>query len=459
MFAVELEFEDGVSQPEIILVRRPQFVIGVSDRAHVVVDGMANCDFELQLVRGIGRTFSYQSLRREDRPDRSYKELKGLSEAEGTFRLGEVTARIRTLDLDLAGLISDSVEPERLAQLFSTSKSDFPALVVFGTTPIAFSLPKHGSLLIGRSRACAVRLDAADISAEHCKVTVSSAGVLIADLGSKNGTWFGEEKLLSERELSPGELVRIGGGTIVTLIRSRKDYQDISKQIPESSMPENLNFDEFPRLSSNLDEVKPQQLILKVNRKVSIGRDPSNDVWINIPHISRRHLEIMLMDDSRVEITDLSSNGSYVNGDRLSAQKPTIVALRGSDLTLDLTGGVNISLELCKPDPPTPEVIDRPHQKTMAKATLAQEICRESSELRNELQESASQVSDTPPIPDPVRETEMEGMFVSEEMEPVEPELPENSPWVRYFLFGVVFMLGGYILFLIVSILFDRSFY
>lgn len=461
MFAVELEFEDGVSQPEIILVRRPQFVIGLSDRAHVVVDGMASCDFELQLVRGLGRSFSYRSLRREDRPDKAYKELRGVSDSEGTFRLGEVTARIRALDLDLAGLISDGVQLSEIARVLSSPGTEFPALVVFGATPVAFSLPKHGSILIGRSRACAIRLDAADISAEHCRVSVRQSKVFVTDLESKNGTWLGDERLHDEREISAGELLRVGGDTVITLVRNRKDYQDISKQIPESSLPESLNFDEFPRLCSDLDEVKPQRLILRTNRKISMGRDPSNDIWINIPHISRRHLELVLLEDSRVELTDLSSNGSFVNGERLPSEKPTVIALNEPELILDLTGGVKVTLQLKERIPV--EVKQQPStkldRKTLPKSTPLQEISQDSTIVGIESPDSASQLIDNTFEPEPVRESDSEGMFVSEEMEPVEPELPENSPWLRYFLFGVVFMLGGYSLFLIVSLLFDRSFY
>ena len=461
MFAVELEFEDGVSQPEIILVRRPQFVIGVSDRAHVVVDGMASCDFELQLVRGIGRSFSYQSLRREDRPEKSFKELKGIADSEGSFRLGEVTVRVKTLDLDLVGLVTDENPNNALSRLLNPSHLEYPALVVFGTAPMAFSLPPRGSILIGRSRACAIRLDAADISAEHCRVTVTSEGVSIIDLESKNGTWIGEEKLQSERILRPGELVRVGGGTVVTLVRDRKDYQDISKQIPERSLPESLNFDEFPRLFSTSDDIKPQRLVLKQNQKISLGRDPSNDIWINVPHISRRHVEVMLLDSTKVELTDLSSNGTYVRSSRLTAEKPTIFELTGPELVLDLTGGVSIALQVSEPLQKAKVPEPKPKKLTIKPPEPVQEhqIPKESSIVRNDFDVAASEIDETAVVREPIRPTDHGGMFVSEDLEQVDPELPEYSPWLRYFLFGAVFMVGGTSLFLIVSLLFDRSFY
>ena len=40
MFALEISFQDGASQPEMILIRRPQALIGSSEYAHVVIEDM-----------------------------------------------------------------------------------------------------------------------------------------------------------------------------------------------------------------------------------------------------------------------------------------------------------------------------------------------------------------------------------------------------------------------------------
>ena len=55
MFAIEISFQDGVSDTETILVRRPQALVGSSDYAHVVIDDMRSLDFQLRLVRDLGR--------------------------------------------------------------------------------------------------------------------------------------------------------------------------------------------------------------------------------------------------------------------------------------------------------------------------------------------------------------------------------------------------------------------
>ena len=57
MFVLEISFQDGVSQPEMVFVRRPQALIGSSDYAHVVIEDMASLGYQLRLVKDIGRSF------------------------------------------------------------------------------------------------------------------------------------------------------------------------------------------------------------------------------------------------------------------------------------------------------------------------------------------------------------------------------------------------------------------
>lgn len=52
---------------------------------------------------------------------------------------------------------------------------------------------------------------------------------------------------------------------------------------------------------------------------ISIGRDPGNQIVLNDNFISRRHAELIVMDNGGVMIKDLgSSNGTFVNGNRIT---------------------------------------------------------------------------------------------------------------------------------------------
>ena len=55
---------------------------------------------------------------------------------------------------------------------------------------------------------------------------------------------------------------------------------------------------------------------------ITIGRDPSCNIVINDPKISRRHAIIRVSDLGKIEVVDLSTNGTSVNGNPLRKNVP-----------------------------------------------------------------------------------------------------------------------------------------
>ncbi len=65
---------------------------------------------------------------------------------------------------------------------------------------------------------------------------------------------------------------------------------------------------------------------LHPNQKVTVGRSVSANVQIDNKYVSNQHLSFLLNDNGTVTVTDLgSSNGTYVQGVKLSAHTPHIV--------------------------------------------------------------------------------------------------------------------------------------
>lgn len=63
-------------------------------------------------------------------------------------------------------------------------------------------------------------------------------------------------------------------------------------------------------------------------KKLTIGKNPSCDVIIDNPRVSRQHACLTISDDGRVSVKDLNStNGTYVNGNRIA----TDTVLSGTD--------------------------------------------------------------------------------------------------------------------------------
>jgi DNA-binding winged helix-turn-helix (wHTH) protein len=71
-----------------------------------------------------------------------------------------------------------------------------------------------GESVIGRDRGCAIRIDAESVSRHHARLNVIGGAVSIEDLGSKNGTWVGGDRIHSFVALADGMSFRLGSETI-----------------------------------------------------------------------------------------------------------------------------------------------------------------------------------------------------------------------------------------------------
>ena len=71
-------------------------------------------------------------------------------------------------------------------------------------------VPKHGHILIGRSRMCDLRLVPLEVSRHHAIVVNSSNGTHLIDLRSRNGT-FVDDLPTTYYPLRDNNLISIGG--------------------------------------------------------------------------------------------------------------------------------------------------------------------------------------------------------------------------------------------------------
>ena len=72
-----------------------------------------------------------------------------------------------------------------------------------------------GENIIGRSGDAAVRIRSDDVSRHHARVIISPNGARIEDLGSRNGTIVGGERIEHPRDLNDGDEIIIGGAKLL----------------------------------------------------------------------------------------------------------------------------------------------------------------------------------------------------------------------------------------------------
>jgi DNA-binding winged helix-turn-helix (wHTH) protein len=90
--------------------------------------------------------------------------------------------------------------------------------LVWGRREIAL---EPGDNLIGRDREAVVWIDDESVSRRHARVSIREGGAWIEDLGSKNGTYVGEQKIRSLVPLSDRAVVRIGPATLTLRVLKR----------------------------------------------------------------------------------------------------------------------------------------------------------------------------------------------------------------------------------------------
>lgn len=84
-------------------------------------------------------------------------------------------------------------------------------LVVIGGKRPGQLIPVQGpKFFIGRSEDCQLRPGSDMVSRNHCAILLEEGFVAVRDFGSKNGTFVNDERVTGERELKPGDRLKIG---------------------------------------------------------------------------------------------------------------------------------------------------------------------------------------------------------------------------------------------------------
>jgi DNA-binding winged helix-turn-helix (wHTH) protein len=73
----------------------------------------------------------------------------------------------------------------------------------------------EGLHVVGREADASVWLDSPKVSRQHARIIIKGTDASIEDAGSKNGTFVGDERVVSRTPLRQGDAVRIGPFTLV----------------------------------------------------------------------------------------------------------------------------------------------------------------------------------------------------------------------------------------------------
>ncbi|RMH64119.1 MAG: FHA domain-containing protein [Cyanobacteria bacterium J003] len=239
-------------------------------------------------------------------PTETGYQVADLGSASGTF-LNGTKLRPRTPVVLKAGDRLRIGDFEAIFDPDGRATTELPGTVVMGaaSTPILqvatphwlqeFPLLKE-ELILGRDPKADITIDHPFVSFHHAKLVRSGDHYKIIDLGSKNGLhWRGTT--MSEHTLAPGDVIHVGESLRLTYLL-----------MPATEV---------------VEQTRP--LPLRDRQQVRIGRDPSNDMVLDHPVVSRFHARLYLQ-EGQWYIVDLNSaNGTFVNNRRLEPRKPVVL--------------------------------------------------------------------------------------------------------------------------------------
>lgn len=85
-----------------------------------------------------------------------------------------------------------------------------------------------GRTSLGRKKDCGIRVPLASVSRHHAEIVVGESGVLVRDLGSSNGTFVNNQRVLGDETLEPGDQVLIGGVVFTLQVDGRPAVENIA---------------------------------------------------------------------------------------------------------------------------------------------------------------------------------------------------------------------------------------
>lgn len=115
-----------------------------------------------------------------------------------------------------------------------SEKSLTPYLIALSGKDPGKLYPIEGNLVLGRSSEADIHLMERGVSRHHCRISLEAVGVMIEDLGSRNGTFVNDQRIESQ-ELNSGDWIKLGDNTIFKFTYYDDLERSISAQIRDQA--------------------------------------------------------------------------------------------------------------------------------------------------------------------------------------------------------------------------------
>lgn len=247
-------------------------------------------------------------------------------------------------------------------------------------------------LTIGRGYATSVRLDDASLADVHAEVSWTEMGFSVIDLSTSTGTFVNETRIRNRHALRVGDRLRLGevrfelretpdvpgrsaaapsrtpavfAGKTVELAESFADAPTVDGYVESRA-------NALRALVSSPASVGAAKMLVSRDQRIdgfkvlplTIGRDASCNIVLDDSGVSGRHAELDALDGRYVLRDAGSSNGTFVNNQRVAEQAihdGDVIGVGAHNLVAVL-GSVCLGIEVQAPSPAGPRAVplDRP---------------------------------------------------------------------------------------------------
>ena len=172
--------------------------------------------------------------------------------------------------------------------LDNTAKHYFHVAHIMGFEKTLSFENTNTELLIGRREDCHIHMPYDTISRTHAIIRISNGLCYISDLGSRNKTYVNSCQVTGEQQLRPNDIIM---------------FYDMNMKLVATI-----------KYTCTLEQTSSD------GRTITIGRAPTNDIVIDHVSVSRIHAIVTKENDGYYIADNNSLNGTYVNGNRITAK-------------------------------------------------------------------------------------------------------------------------------------------
>jgi pSer/pThr/pTyr-binding forkhead associated (FHA) protein/thioredoxin reductase/ferredoxin len=186
-------------------------------------------------------------------------------------------------------------------------------------------------LSIGRLPTAGIVTNDPQASGQHCSVSLAGEVLTLEDVGSRNGTFLHERRLTAPARMQHGDVFRVGSVKLRIAIQRAGERPALARTMASGGISGVL--ESVPKLmrGAKLSFVDGGRAGTKLSLEkvtTTIGRASDNDIVLDDRSVSAHHAAIVAAETGFVLNDAGSSNGTFVNGERVEGERP----LGGHDL-------------------------------------------------------------------------------------------------------------------------------